>query len=151
PRRLGIEGGSNGGLLMGVMLNQHPEAVHAAVVQVPLLDMLRYDQLLAGASWVDEYGSPHVPAERAWLEQMSPYQNLRARPNFPMPFVLTSTKDDRVHPGHARKYAARLEQLHIPYLYYENIEGGHSAAANLNEAARRRALEYMYLMRQLMD
>lgn len=151
PRHLGIMGGSQGGLLMGVMLNQHPEMVNAAVVQVPLLDMLRYDQLLAGASWVDEYGSPSNPEERRFLEATSPYQNLRARPDFPLPFVLTSTKDDRVHPGHARKYVARLQELGLPVLYYENIDGGHSAAANLNEAARRRALEYAYLMRRLMD
>ena len=151
PRRLGIMGGSNGGLLMGVMLNQHPEMVNAAVVQVPLLDMLRYDQLLAGASWVDEYGSPSDPEERAFLETISPYQNLRARDDFPLPLVLTSTKDDRVHPGHARKYVARLQELGMPVLYYENIDGGHSAAANLNEAARRRALEYTYLMQRLMD
>lgn len=151
PRRLGIRGGSNGGLLMGVMLNQHPEMIHAAVVQVPLLDMLRYDQLLAGASWVDEYGSPDNPEERAFLATISPYQNLRRREDFPLPFVLTSTKDDRVHPGHARKYVARMHELGMPVLYYENIDGGHSAAANLNEAARRRALEYVYLMQQLMD
>jgi len=151
PRRLGIMGGSNGGLLMGVMLNQHPEMINAAVVQVPLLDMLRYDQLLAGASWVDEYGSPSNAEERAFLETITPYQNLRARDDFPMPFVLTSTKDDRVHPGHARKYVARMIELGLPVLYYENIDGGHSAAANLNEAARRRALEYTYLMQQLMD
>jgi prolyl oligopeptidase len=151
PRRLGIMGGSNGGLLMGVMLNQHPEMINAAVVQVPLLDMLRYDQLLAGASWVDEYGSPANPDERAFLETISPYQNLRAREDFPLPFVLTSTKDDRVHPGHARKYVARMVELGMPVLYYENIEGGHSAAANLNEAARRRALEMTYLMQRLMD
>lgn len=151
PRRLGMMGGSNGGLLMGVMLNQHPEMVNAAVVQVPLLDMLRYDQLLAGASWVDEYGSPSNPEERAFLETITPYQNLRARPDFPLPFVLTSTKDDRVHPGHARKYVARMMELGMPVLYYENIDGGHSAAANLNEAARRRALEYTYLMQRLMD
>jgi prolyl oligopeptidase len=151
PRRLGIEGGSNGGLLMGVMLNQHPEMIQAAVVQVPLLDMLRYDQLLAGASWVDEYGSPSNPTERAFLESISPYQNLRARADFPTPFVLTSTKDDRVHPGHARKYVARLRELGMPVLYYENIDGGHSAAANLNETARRLALEYTYLAQQLMD
>ncbi len=150
-RRLGIEGGSNGGLLMGVALNQHPELIHAAIVQVPLLDMLRYDQLLAGASWVDEYGSPANPEERRFLEAISPYHNLRARADFPLPFVLTSTKDDRVHPGHARKYVARLRELGLPVLYYENIDGGHSAAANLNEAARRRALEYTYLMQQLMD
>jgi prolyl oligopeptidase len=151
PRHLGIEGGSNGGLLMGVMLNQRPDLFNAAVIQVPLMDMLRYDQLLAGASWVDEYGSPSVPEERRWLEQMSPYQNLRQRDDFPLPFLVTSTKDDRVHPGHARKYAARLEELGMPFLYYENIDGGHSAAANLNEAARRRALEYTYLMQRLMD
>ncbi|MBC7770126.1 MAG: S9 family peptidase [Phycisphaerales bacterium] len=151
PRRLGIQGGSNGGLLMGVMLNQHPEMINAAVVQVPLLDMLRYDQLLAGASWVDEYGSPSNPEERAFLETITPYQNLRARDDFPLPFVLTSTKDDRVHPGHARKYVARMTELGMPVLYYENIDGGHSAAANLNEAARRRALEYTYLMQRLMD
>ncbi|MDX2276985.1 MAG: prolyl oligopeptidase family serine peptidase [Hyphomonadaceae bacterium] len=151
PRRLGIMGGSNGGLLMGVMLNQHPEMVNAAVVQVPLLDMLRYDQLLAGASWVGEYGSPSNPTERAFLETISPYQNLRARADFPTPFVLTSTKDDRVHPGHARKYVARLRELGLPALYYENIDGGHSAAANLNETARRLALEYTYLTQQLMD
>jgi prolyl oligopeptidase len=150
-RRLGIEGGSNGGLLMGVMLNQHPEMINAAVVQVPLLDMLRYDQLLAGASWVDEYGSPQEADERAFLETISPYQNVRAWPDFPTPLVLTSTKDDRVHPGHARKYVARLNQLAMPVLYYENIDGGHAAAANLNEAAHRRALEYVYLMQRLMD
>ncbi len=151
PRRLGIMGGSNGGLLMGVMLNQHPEMVNAAVVQVPLLDMLRYDQLLAGASWVDEYGSPSNAEERAFLERISPYQNLRRRDDFPIPFVVTSTKDDRVHPGHARKYVARLIELGMPVLYYENIDGGHAAAANLNEAARRRALEWTYLMQRLMD
>jgi prolyl oligopeptidase len=151
PRRLGIEGGSNGGLLMGVMLNQHPEMIHAAVVQVPLLDMMRYDQLLAGASWVDEYGRPSDPAEGAFLRSISPYQNLRARPDFPTPLVITSTRDDRVHPGHARIYVARLMELGMPVLYYENVEGGHSAAANLNQAAHRRALEYTYLMQQLMD
>jgi prolyl oligopeptidase len=151
PRRLGIMGGSNGGLLMGVMLNQHPEMITAAVVQVPLLDMMRFDQLLAGASWVDEYGSPSNPRERRFLRSISPYQNLSARPNFPLPFVLTSTKDDRVHPGHARKYVARMRELGMPVLYYENIDGGHAAAANLNEAARRRALEYTYLMQRLMD
>jgi prolyl oligopeptidase len=151
PRRLGMMGGSNGGLLMGVMLNQHPEMVRAAIVQVPLLDMMRYDQLLAGASWVDEYGSPSVPEERRYLRSMSPYQNLRAREDFPLPFVLTSTKDDRVHPGHARKYVARMIELGMPVLYYENTDGGHAAAANLAEGARRRALEYTYLMQRLMD
>ena len=151
PRRLGISGRSNGGLLMGVMLNEHPEMVHAAVVGSPLIDMLRYDQMLAGASWVGEYGSPAIPAERAFLEQISPYQNLRRRDDFPLVFIYTSTKDDRVHPGHARKYAARLEELGMPFLYYENTDGGHQATANLREAGRRRALEYMYLAQRLMD
>ena len=151
PRRLGIQGGSNGGLLMGVMLTQRPELFNAVVVQVPLLDMLRYNKLLAGASWVDEYGSPDVPEERAWLEKFSPYQNLRKRDDFPVPFILTSTKDDRVHPGHARKYAAKMESLGMPFLYYENIEGGHSAAANLRERAKRQALEFTYLARRLVD
>jgi len=151
PRRLGISGRSNGGLLMGVMLNQHPEMVNAAVIGSPLLDMLRYDQLLAGASWVGEYGSPSVPEQRAFLETITPYQNLAARENFPTVFIYTSTKDDRVHPGHARKYGARLTELGIPYLYYENTDGGHQANANLREAARRRTLEYTYLAQRLMD
>jgi len=151
PRRLGISGRSNGGLLMGVMLNQHPEMVRAAVVGSPLIDMLRYDQMLAGASWVGEYGSPSIPAERAFLEQISPYQNLRRRDDFPLIFIYTSTKDDRVHPGHARKYAARLEELGVRFLYYENTDGGHQATANLREAGRRRALEYMYLAQRLID
>ncbi len=151
PRRLGISGRSNGGLLMGVMLNQHPEMVHATVIGSPLLDMLRYDQLLAGASWVGEYGSPNVPEQRAFLERITPYQNLAPGENFPLVFIYTSTKDDRVHPGHARKYAARLQELGVPFLYYENMDGGHQANANLREAARRRALEYMYLTQRLMD
>lgn len=151
PRRLGISGRSNGGLLMGVMLNQHPEMVNAAIIGSPLLDMLRYDQLLAGASWVGEYGSPNIPEQRAFLEQITPYQNLRAREDFPIVFIYTSTKDDRVHPGHARKYGARLDELGIPYLYYENTDGGHQANANLREAARRRTLEYMYLTQRLID
>jgi prolyl oligopeptidase len=125
--------------------------VHAAIIGSPLLDMLRYDQLLAGASWVGEYGSPSVPEERAWLEQMTPYQNLHRRDDYPLVFIYTSTKDDRVHPGHARKYAAKLEELGMPFLYYENTEGGHQATANLQEAGRRRALEFTYLAQRLMQ
>jgi prolyl oligopeptidase len=151
PRRLGIEGGSNGGLLMGVEFTQRPDLWNAVVVQVPLLDMLRYHKLLAGASWVAEYGDPDKPDERAFLETISPYQNLKAGPKYPEPFFVTSTKDDRVHPGHARKFAAKMESLGLPFLYYENIDGGHSAAANLQEAARRASLEFMYLTRKLMD
>jgi prolyl oligopeptidase len=151
PRRLGIQGGSNGGLLMGVALTQTPELYNASVVQVPLLDMLRYHTLLAGASWVGEYGDPDVPEEAAVIARYSPYQRLAAGTKYPEPFIVTSTKDDRVHPGHARKFAARLEQLGVPFLYYENIDGGHSAAANLQETAKRTALEYTYLTRKLMD
>lgn len=146
---LGIMGGSNGGLLMGVMLTQRPDLWNAVVIQVPLLDMLRYHLLLAGASWVDEYGSPDVPEEREWLEKMSPYNNFHADKDYPEPLFVTSTKDDRVHPGHARKMAKLFEAAGKPFLYYENIDGGHSAAANLQETAKRKALEFTYLMRKL--
>lgn len=151
PRRLGIMGSSNGGLLMGVALTQRPELYNAIVIAVPLLDMLRYTHLGAGASWVGEYGDPAVPEERATLERYSPYQNLRAGRKYPQVFIETSTKDDRVHPAHARKAAARLKELGYQYLYFENIDGGHAAAANLNERARRYALEFTYLSRRLMD
>ena len=151
PRHLGIMGGSNGGLLMGVMLNQRPDLWNAVVVQVPLLDMMRYHVLLAGASWVDEYGSPDVPEERAFLETISPYQNFDAARSYPTPFFVTSTKDDRVHPGHARKMAKLFEDAGLPFLYYENIDGGHSAAANQTERAKRSALEFTYLSERLFD
>jgi prolyl oligopeptidase len=149
PKHLGIMGGSNGGLLMGVMLNQRPDLWNAVVVQVPLLDMLRFHLLLAGASWVDEYGSPDVAEERAFLETISPYQNFDPNAQYPTPFFVTSTKDDRVHPGHARKLAKLFEETGKPFLYYENIDGGHSAAANLKERAKRSALEYTYLAQRL--
>ena len=149
PRHLGIMGGSNGGLLMGVMLNQRPDLWNAVVCQVPLLDMLRYHLLLAGASWVDEYGSPDDPEERAFLETISPYHNFDPELPYPTPLFVTSTKDDRVHPGHARKMAKRFEEAGLPFWYYENIDGGHSAAANQTEAAKRTALEFTYLMAQL--
>ena len=151
PEHLGIMGGSNGGLLMGVMLNQRPDLWNAVVVQVPLLDMMRYHLLLAGASWVDEYGSPDIPEERAFLETISPYQNFDASKDYPVPFFVTSTKDDRVHPGHARKMAAKFEAAGLPFFYYENIDGGHSAAANQKARAKRSALEFTYLARQLFD
>ena len=151
PKHLGIMGGSNGGLLMGVMLNQRPDLWNAVVVQVPLLDMMRYHLLLAGASWVDEYGSPDVAEERKFLETISPYQNFDATRDYPVPFFVTSTKDDRVHPGHARKMAAKFEAAGLPFYYYENIDGGHSAAANQKERAKRSALEFTYLTRQLCD
>ena len=149
--RLGVMGGSQGGLFMGAMLTQRPDLINAAVIQVPLFDMLRFNKLLAGASWQGEYGNPDIPAERAWIEAYSPYQNLRADQPYPEVFIHTSTKDDRVHPGHARKAAARLEELGYPVLFYENTDGGHAAGANLRETARRLALEYTYLTRRLMD
>ena len=151
PEHLGIMGGSNGGLLMGVMLNQRPDLWNAVVVQVPLLDMLRYHLLLAGASWVDEYGSPEDAEERAFLETLSPYHNFDASLPYPTPLFVTSTKDDRVHPGHARKMAKRFEEAGLDFWYYENIDGGHSAAANQTEAAKRTALEFTYLVQQLRD
>jgi prolyl oligopeptidase len=151
PRRLGIMGGSNGGLLMGAMLTQRPELFRAVVIQVPLLDMLRFHKLLAGASWMAEYGDPDKPEEAAFLRRISPYHNLQAGARYPEPFFLTSTKDDRVHPGHARKMAAKMASMGLPFLYYENIDGGHAAAANLKERARRNALEFTYLFQKLVD
>lgn len=146
---LGIMGGSNGGLLMGVMITQRPDLWNAVVIQVPLLDMLRYHMLLAGASWVDEYGDPEVAEERAFLETISPYHNFDAGTDYPTPFFVTSTKDDRVHPAHARKMAKLFEDADKPFLYYENIDGGHSAAANQKERAKRTALEFTYLYDRL--
>ncbi len=151
PRRLGIEGGSNGGLLMGVEFEQHPDLWHAAVIQVPLLDMLRFEQIAAGASWVGEYGSVTKPEERAFLAGISPYANLRAGVHYPMPFIYTTSKDDRVGPEHARKFAAKMAALHLSYLYYEAIEGGHAAGANAREQSEEKALEMTYLTRQLME
>ncbi len=151
PRRLGIEGGSNGGLLMGVEFNQHPELWHAVVIQVPLLDMLRFEKLGAGASWVGEYGSVSNPDERKFLASISPYHNLKPGVAYPEPFFVTSTKDDRVTPVHARKMAARMEEMGLPFFYFENTDGGHAASANQAQRAERVALEFVYLSRKLMD
>jgi len=151
PRRLGIQGGSNGGLLMGVELTQHPELFRAVDIQVPLLDMLRFEQIAAGASWVGEYGSVANPDERAFLARTSPYANLKAEVDYPTPFIWTTTKDDRVGPQHARKFAAKLAAMGKPYLYFEVVEGGHGAGANQEEQARTEALEMTYFSRQLMD
>ncbi len=151
PDKLGIMGRSNGGLLMGVMLNQRPDLWNAVDIGVPLLDMLRYHKLLAGASWVDEYGSPDIPEERAFLETISPVHNFDPEKDYPTPFFYTSTKDDRVHPGHARKLAKQLEDAGKPFYYYENIDGGHAGAAKPETMAKRVALEYTYFARRLMD
>jgi prolyl oligopeptidase len=151
PRRLGIRGGSNGGLLMGVEFTQHPELWHAVDIEVPLLDMIRISKIAAGASWEGEYGSIDDPAIRAFWEKTSPYQNLKPNVAYPTPFIFTTTKDDRVGPQHARKFAARMEEMGLPFYYYENTEGGHAAGANLRQSAHTNALEMVYLTRKLMD
>ena len=151
PKHLGVEGGSNGGLLTGVMTTQRPDLFNAAIIAVPLLDMQRYHTLLAGASWMGEYGDPEDPIEGKFLRQISPYHNLDPQGDYPEVFLITSTKDDRVHPGHARKFAKRMEDQGHDFYYYENIDGGHSAAANLKETANRLALQHVYLMRKLKD
>jgi prolyl oligopeptidase len=151
PRHLGIAGGSNGGLLMGVEMTQHPDLWHAIVIQVPLLDMLRYEQIEAGASWVGEYGSVSVPEERAFLAGISPYNQLKPDAKYPEPLIFTTTRDDRVGPEHARKFAAKMEEYHEPFLYDEITEGGHGAGADLKQQARTRAEMYVYLAEKLMD
>ena len=147
---LAVYGGSNGGLLTGVMYTQRPDLWRAVISAVPLLDMLRYDKLLAGASWVGEYGDPEDPLEGAFLRSISPYHNVSATQEYPEIYLYTSTKDDRVHPGHARKMSHLLSDLGHDYLYFENIDGGHAAAANLSEYARRDAMLYVFLMQKLM-
>ena len=151
PRRLGIYGRSNGGVLTTVSMTQHPELFNAVVVESPLVDMLRYQKLSAGASWVAEYGDPDVPADRAFIARYSGYQALKPGVKYPEPYVTTNTKDDRVHPGHARKFAAKLESLGDPVLYYENTFGGHANDADPELNARRWARHYVYLSRKLMD
>jgi prolyl oligopeptidase len=151
PRHLGIQGGSNGGLLMGVEFNQHPEMWNAVVIQVPLLDMLGFEHIAAGASWVGEYGSVSVPEERKFLASISPYNNLDASKNYPEPLIFTTTKDDRVGPVHARKFAARMEEFHKPFFYDEIVEGGHGAGADLKEQAGTTAETFVYLTRKLVD
>jgi prolyl oligopeptidase len=149
PGRLGIIGGSQGGLLVTGTMVQRPDLFGAVVAQVPLADMLRYHLLPAGASWIGEYGDPEQPADRAFIEKYSPYQNLRREANYPRIFLYTSTRDDRVHPGHARKMAARLREQGHDVLYFENTEGGHGAAANNAQAARMWAQTFTFLWRQL--
>lgn len=149
PEQLGAQGGSNGGLLMGVMLTRYPELFGALVCQVPLIDMKRYHLLLAGASWVAEYGDPDDPDQWEFMEPFSPYQNIDPEASYPPILVTTSTRDDRVHPGHARKLVARLEETGHDVMYYENIEGGHGGAADNKQAAFKTALSYEFLWRKL--
>ncbi|MBF6025187.1 prolyl oligopeptidase family serine peptidase [Lysobacter niastensis] len=145
---LGVQGGSNGGLLTGNMLTQYPELVGAVVVQVPLLDMKRYSHLLAGASWMAEYGDPDT-ADWDFIRTFSPYHLFDAGREYPPAIFMTSTRDDRVHPAHARKMAARMLEAGKDVRYYENIEGGHGGSANNAQAAHMSALAFTFLRHRL--
>lgn len=149
PERLGIQGGSNGGLLVGNMFTLYPNLFSAAVCQVPLLDMKRFHLLLAGASWMAEYGNPDKDGEWDFIKTYSPYQNVKPNTKYPTILFTTSTRDDRVHPGHARKMMARMEEQGHQVMYYENIEGGHGGSANNKQAAYMQALAYSFLKQQL--
>jgi prolyl oligopeptidase len=151
PRRTGIYGRSNGGVLTSVTMTQHPELINAAVIESPLIDMLRYHELPAGASWIGEYGDPRIPEEAAFIARYSAYQQLRPDTEYPRVYITTNTRDDRVHPGHARKFAARLEAMGHDHVYYEETAGGHSNDADPVANARRWARHYVYLAQQLMD
>lgn len=149
PRHLAISGGSNGGLLVGAVMVQRPELFRAVICSVPLLDMQRYHKLLAGASWVAEYGNPDDPKEWEFISKYSPYQNVKAGVKMPRVLFVTSTRDDRVHPGHARKMMAKMKDQGHDVLYYENTEGGHAASANNAQLAYRTALQYAFLLNEL--
>ncbi|HEY4002592.1 MAG TPA: prolyl oligopeptidase family serine peptidase, partial [Candidatus Xenobia bacterium] len=149
PARLGCFGGSNGGLLMGNMITTYPQLFGAIVCQVPLLDMKRYTHLLAGASWMAEYGDPDKPDQWAFIRTFSPYQNVSKDAKYPPVLFMTSTRDDRVHPGHARKMAAKMLDMGYPVLYYENTEGGHGGAADNQQRAHMWALAYTFLRQKL--
>ena len=149
PQRLGIMGGSNGGLLVGAVLMQRPDLFGAVVCQVPLLDMRRYSQLLAGASWMAEYGDPDRPDEWDYISRYSPYHNVRDDRRYPPTLFITSTRDDRVHPGHARKMFARMSSHGHDVWYYENLEGGHAAAADNEQRALMSAVQYTFLWKVL--
>ncbi len=151
PAHLGISGGSNGGLLVTAAMVQRPDLYNAIISAVPLIDMLRYHLLLAGASWTAEYGNPDIPAHYDFISEYSPYQNVRADANYPEIFLWTNPKDDRVHPGHARKMAARMLEQGHELIYFENAEGGHGGGANLGQLAVTQAMEVVYLLQQLDD
>ena len=148
-KHLGVEGGSNGGLLVGNMLTLYPQLMGAVVCQAPLLDMKRYSHLLAGASWMEEYGDPDKPEEWEFIKTFSPYENVKADMHYPPVLFMTSTRDDRVHPGHARKMAARMLGLGYDVRYFENVEGGHGGAADNKQAAHMWALAYTFLWQKL--
>jgi len=151
PRHLGIYGRSNGGVLTSVSITQHPELFNAAVIESPLIDMLRYQELPAGASWMGEYGDPRIPGDAEFIARYSAYQQLRPEVKYPRVYITTNTRDDRVHPGHARKFAARLGDQGHDHLYFEDTAGGHSNDADPVANARRWARHYVYLSQQLMD
>ncbi len=149
PKQLGIYGGSNGGLLTGAVAVQRPDLFGAVISAVPLLDMRRYHKLLAGNSWMAEYGNPDVAAEWSYISQYSPYHNIKTGVKYPRMLFTTSTRDDRVHPAHARKMVARLQASGHDVLYFENIEGGHGGAADISQRADLSALQFSYLWMQL--
>ncbi|WP_285713064.1 prolyl oligopeptidase family serine peptidase [Erythrobacter oryzae] len=151
PQHLGIQGGSQGGLLVGTAFTQRPDLFGAAIVQIPLFDMLRYHVIGRGASWIGEYGDPRIPEQRAWIEGYSPYQKIVAGVEYPEPFLWASTADDRTHPAHARKGAAKLKALGQPYYYFEDTTGGHSGGVDNDQRAKLQALQFIYLMKRLMD
>ena len=150
PEHLGIRGGSQGGLLVGTAFTQRPDLFNAAVVQIPLFDMLRYHLIGRGASWIGEYGDPRIPEQRAWIEGYSPYQKLNEDSEFPRIYYVTSTADDRTHPSHGRKAAARMAANGQDYLYYEDMQGGHSGGVDNEQRAKLLAMQLVYLMQQLM-
>lgn len=149
PKHLGIMGGSNGGLLVGVAFTQRPELYNAVSCNVPLLDMKRYNKLLAGASWMGEYGNPDIPEEWAYIKEYSPYQNLKSDVEYPEVYFYTSTRDDRVHPGHARKMAAKMIDMGYPIYYYENTEGGHAGSSTNEQRAKSSAMGLSYMLMKL--
>ena len=151
PKHLGIQGGSQGGLLVGTFLTQRPDLINAAIVQIPLFDMLRLPLIGRGASWVGEYGDPRIAEERAWIEEYSPYQKIAEGVDYPSPLLWASTADDRTHPSHARKAAAKLKSLGQPYWYFEDMTGGHSGGVDNKQRAKIKAIETVYLMQRLMD
>ncbi len=148
-KNLGIMGRSNGGLLVGVAFTQRPDLYNAAVCEVPLLDMQRYNKLLAGASWMGEYGNPDIPEEWEYIKKYSPYHNLKKDVDYPEVYFYTSTRDDRVHPGHARKMAAKMIDMGYPIYYYENTEGGHAGASTNEQSAKYSAMTFSYLLMKL--
>ncbi|MBE0644106.1 MAG: S9 family peptidase [Bacteroidetes bacterium] len=149
PKHLGISGGSNGGLLVGVAFTQRPELYNAVVCAVPLLDMQRYNKLLAGASWMGEYGDPDIPEQWEYIKKYSPYHNLHAGKTYPAVLFTTTTHDDRVHPAHARKMAAKMAEQGHPFYYFENTEGGHGSGVTSEQRAYMMTVEAVYLLKLL--